>query len=529
MTDFISLPPDGVGKKVRHRVLADLVVINQSTAPLLYSTIVGSTSLATAVIDSIDTDVTGKLNYYLSDVTGTFIVGEVLRNTTNTINYATISTVIPNIYTPQVNVADANNPSHTQKVDKRGAALATFPEGTPQFDSFGRMQVSQMLAVGEYYHVGADQSSKYWNDTSGTGSIAYNQASSSIKYSAGTASGDRAYRTTNQYHPYKPATSNLIYTSVACGDAGKTNVVREWGYFDDLNGFGFRLSGTTLQVFIRSDVTGSVVDTVVNQANWNDNILDNNTASDFVLDVTKLNVYWMDFEWMGTGTVRLGVLTPDGRRITCHVFEKSNNTTLPYMRTATLPLRWGIKNTGIAASTSEMSVVAGAVFTESADVQYSGTLIHTSPPTPIVLVNSDVYRPFLSFRPKLTIDGYPNRIIGIHEAFDWAAIGDAAVHIGIFVNPSSLTGAIWSNSIVPTSMLQVDRSASEMSQDGTLIESFIVGPNSASRVTLGDRLEKSFELPADGVTQPVFVFAAKVLKADTAVSFFYTKYWKEVR
>ena len=166
-----------------------------------------------------------------------------------------------------------------------------------------------------------------------------------IKYSAGTASGDRAYRTTNQYHPYKPATSNLIYTSVACGDAGKTNVVREWGYFDDLNGFGFRLSGTTLQVFIRSDVTGSVVDTVVNQANWNDNILDNNTASDFVLDVTKLNVYWMDFEWMGTGTVRLGVLTPDGRRITCHTFENTNNVTLPFMRTATLPLRWGIKNT----------------------------------------------------------------------------------------------------------------------------------------------------------------------------------------
>jgi hypothetical protein len=529
MTNFISLPPDGVGKKVRHKVLADLVVINQTNAPLIYSTIVGSTSEATAIIDSIDTDVTGKLNYYLSDVVGTFLPGEVLRNTTNTVNYATVSTVIANVYTPQVNIADANNPSNTQKVDKRGAALATFPEGTPQFDSFGRMQVSQMLAVGEYYHVGADQPEKYWNDTSGGGSITYNEISSSIKYSVGTSSGAKAYRTTNLYHPYKPATSNLIYTSVACGDTGKTNVVREWGYFDDLNGFGFRLNGTTLQVFIRSDVGGTVVDTVVNQANWNTNILDNSTASDFVLNVTKLNIYWMDFEWMGTGTVRLGVVTPDGRRITCHVFEKSNTVELPYMRTGTLPLRWGTKNTGVSASTSEMTVVSSAVFTESADVQYSGTLLHTSPPTPIVLVNSEIYTPFLSFRPKLTIGGYPNRILGIHETFDWVSVGDAAVHIGIFVNPTSLADPVWSNSIVPGSMLQVDRSATGMSQDGALIESFVVGPNTASRVVLGDRLEKSFQLPADGVTQPVFVFAAKVLKPDTAVRFFYTKYWKEIR
>lgn len=529
MTDFISLPPDGVGKKVRHRVLADIGITTQTNAPSIYTNLVGSTSLATGTLQSIDTTIAGDINYYVSDITGTFIPGEILRNVENTINYASISSVQPSVYTQQVNLADAQNPANTQKVDKRGAALTTFPEGTPQFDAFGRMQVSQMLAVGEYYHMGEDQPSKYWTSLIGGGQVAYEANSSSIVYRTGTGSTDKARRTTNQYHPYKPATSNLIYTSVAIGDTGKANVRREWGYFDDFNGFGFRLDGTTLQVFVRSDVSGSVVETIVNQADWNDNILDNSTASDFILDVTKLNIYWMDFEWLGAGTVRLGVVTPDGRRITCHVFKHTNNVTFPYMRTATLPLRWVQENMAIAASTSEMRVVSSAVFTETSDVKYSGVLLHTSPPTPKMLVNSDRYVPFLCFRPKLTINGYPNRIIGMHEAFDWAAIGDAPIHIAIFVNPSSISDLIWSDTIVPESMLQVSRSATEMSQDGTMIESFIVGANSAARVTLGDRLEKSFELPADGVSQPVFVFAAKVLRADTAVELFYTKYWKEVR
>ena len=529
MTDFITLPPDGVGKKIRHRVLADIRISSQTNTPPIYTTLVGSTSGARGILQSINTTIDSKLDYYISDITGTFIPGEVLRNVANTINYASIESITPQVYTSQINVADAQNPANTQKVDKRGAALTTFPEGTPQFDAFGRMQVSEMLAVGEYYHVGEDQPGKYWNDTANGGQIQYSASTSSITYRTNTVAGSKAYRTTNQYHPYKPATSNLAYISAAVGDIGKANVIREWGYFDDLNGFGFRLNGTTLQVFMRSDVTGSVVETVVNQMNWNDNILDNSTGSDFVLDITKLNIYWMDFEWLGAGSVRLGVVTPDGRRITCHQFTNTNSVTNPYMRTATLPLRWGQKNTEISASTSELKVVASAVFTESSDVQYSGILLHTSPPEPKVLVNSSTYVPFLSFRPKLTLNGYPNRVIGIHEAFDWASIGNAPIHIGIFVNPSTLIGAQWSSNIVPGSMLEVDRSAYEMSQDGTLIESFIVGPNSASRITLGDRLEKSFELPADGVTQPVFVFAAKVLQGDTAVSLFYTKYWKEIR
>jgi hypothetical protein len=98
-----------------------------------------------------------------------------------------------------------------------------------------------------------------------------------------------------------------------------------------------------------------------------------------------------------------------------------------------------------------------------------------------------------------------------------------------------MTDAVWSDTIVAGSMLQVDRTGSiTIPKTDKPIESFIVGPNSADRFNLGDRVEKSFGLPADGVTQAEFIFAARVLKEPDDVgtpsaSLFYTKYWKEVR
>jgi hypothetical protein len=432
------------------------------------------------------------------------------------------------VHAQVVHLGDHLNPDRIQVVDARGAASVRFSEGEPQFDAFGRIQVSQMQSVGEYYHKGIDTPEKYWTKTIGSGTVTFQSQESVALYSTSTDSGARCQRTTNQYHPYKPGTSQLMYFSLVLGDTGKTNLLREWGYFDDFNGFGFRLQNSTLSVFLRSDISGTVVEEIVPQASWNLNTLDDPLLTEGVLHVDKANLYWMDMEWLGVGRVRLGVITPDGRRITVHEFRNGNSKSTLYMRSGTLPLRWNQQNLGTVASTSEMRVSCGVVFTESSDIKYQGTLIHHSPDAPIPITSSTEYVPFLSFRPKLTIGGVPNRIIGIHETFDWFADGDA-MHIGIFVNPTTLTGASWSNTIVPLSMLQVDESATAMSQDGTLIESFIIGANSADRVNLGDRIEKSFGLPADGVTQPVFVFAAKVLKSGGTSKIFYTKYWKEIR
>lgn len=529
---YVRLPEDGAGKRVRHRTVQDIELNSEAVIPDQGDTITGAITGATGVF--VGRDTRDGIIYYIRLVisdTNVFQAGEnlLLGGAGGTVIGQIVDPGFP-LYAASIHIADPEVPEYTQRVDKRGAALATFPEGTPQFDSFGRMQVSQQISVGEYYSVNEDQPGKYWNDTAGTGSITWEGNQSMVAYQTGTENGAKAYRTTNQYHPYKPATSQLVYIACAVGDQGKANVVREWGYFDDLNGFGFRLNGTQLEVFLRTDTSGSVQETVIPQDSWNLQKLNNSISSDFVLDVSKANIYWMDMQWLGAGRVRFGVITPEGIRLTVHEIKNANVKDGTYMRNPTLPLRWGQKNTGIAASVSQFRVSCSTVSTESSDVLYTGTLIHTSPPAPVTITNSTDYQPFLAFRPKLTVDGYPNRIIGFHETFDWYSEGDA-LHIGIFVMPPGyLSDAVWSDQIVPSTMLEVDRSGTiVIPSTVTPIESFIIAGNQSDRINLGDRIEKSFGLPADGVTQGEFIFAAKVLKAAGTGKLFYTKYWKEVR
>ena len=530
MVQFVRLPPDSTGKRIRHISVIEMWVISEAIKPDAGDVLTGLTSGATGIF--VGAFRKTQITYFMGEVTGAFTAGEQLRRTSDNAIVSFVDTASEEIFTPSLTIADANVPANTLAVDSDGAANVRFSEGSPQFDAYGRIQVSQMNSVAEYYFTQEDQAGRYWQRQTGlTGVDTYQVQESNIRLQLGTTLGDRISRTTNQYHPYKPGTSQLAMIGTNMGDTGKADVVRQWGYFDDFNGVGFRLNGTTLQVFLRSDKNGVTSEEVIDQANWSGFRLNNLALFDFVLDVSKSNTYWLDISF---SRIRLGVLAPTGERIMVHEFELANSNVHLTPRTFNLPLRWSMHNSGTSASTSEMFINFGVVFNEVADVKYSGTLIHTSPPDPITIPKDGAYHPFLSFRAKLTINGLPNRIIGIHEDFDWCAIGNSPIHVGIFVVPDAtyMTGDVWSTTIVPSTMLEVDRSATSFDvANASLIESFIAGPNSSGRIRLGDRMEKSFGLAADGVSQACFVFAAKALDV-TAVGdskLFYTKYWKEIR
>jgi len=520
-TQFVQLPPDGVGKKVRHRVITDIVMTSVDIDPAIGTVIYGGTSEAFGTLSGKFS--ANTITWYLEEVTGTFQAGEDLENQSGNITYGVAGLVIPAVNTPATNIADPNTPENVLSINPRGAALTSFPEGTPQFDAWGRQQLSQLQAVSEYYFFTQDLAGKFYTTTQGGNSaVAYNPLNSAIVFTTGTGATDQAKRVTNQYHPYKPGVSQLIFLGIAVGDTGKANVVREWGYLDDFNGFGFRLDGTTLKVFRRSDQSGTVVDTEVPQADWNINTLNDPISSDFLLNVNAPNLYWMDIQAQ-SARIRLGVQTPDGRRITCHEFQQVNSQLGLGLRNAALPLTVTQRNVGSVssspASTQSMLWGGGVVFTESADILYTGILLHIMPEDPVNITSSTEYKPFLNFKAKTKISGpvqsatsmvtgvtykiasigntdftalgasanvvglefvasqsgsgtgtvqarLPNSIIGIHETFDWASQGDSNIHVGIFVLPSErwINTPVWSETLQPGTMLYVDKAANEMAQ-----------------------------------------------------------------
>jgi hypothetical protein len=464
-TNTIQLPPDGVGKKVRHRLLNDLTV-SVTTTPELNTLMYGASSGCYGNLIGSYNAPDGSVSWFIN-VTSTsvtqFVSGENLTSASlgaGTL-YGTITALGSSgspIYQPVLNISDAKVPEYTLSVDNKGAAYTRFQEGTPQFDAWGHMQVSQMQAAGEYYHFVQDLSTRYYTTSSGSGSVVHNPNTSSMVYTTTTAAGDLARRSTGQYHPYKPGVSQLIYTSLAITAGGgggyfggslQTGKIAEWGYFDDNNGFGFRLnSDGYMYVFLRSDTSGVPVETVYRQDYWNVNTLTSATKSDFLLNWSLNNLWWMDVQ--GTiGRIRLGVETQDGRRITCHQFTPIESAGIvgPSCRNLSLPVTWQTSNytqtvsnpnggtvtlsnrtSSSSATGFTMRVGAAVVFTETSDIKYSGVAIHITPDDNVLIPADGNYKPCLQFKAKSTVAG-PTQSPGtfvVGASYNITALGAAS-------------------------------------------------------------------------------------------------------
>lgn len=194
----------------------------------------------------------------------------------------------------------------------------------------------------------------------------YDKAAVILK--VGTGSGDKTIRQTVRYHAYVPGKSHLILCTFTMGSA-ITNVRRRAGYFDDLNGLYFEQNGSTdIAMAIRSSVTGSPVNNRKTQNEWNMDKLDGSEDPDtnpsfLNLDITKAQILFIDFQWLGVGRVRFGFVI-DGKPIYVHEFKHANIIDTVYMRTATLPIRYEIENLAATGSQSNFEEICSSVASE---------------------------------------------------------------------------------------------------------------------------------------------------------------------
>ncbi|MFN9905364.1 MAG: hypothetical protein ACK56F_04465, partial [bacterium] len=115
----------------------------------------------------------------------------------------------------------------------------------------------------------------------------------------------------------------------------QTGLRQRVGYYGASNGMYLELANNDLNFVERSSSTGSLVETRVAKANWNIDPLDGTGPSNLTLDITKSQILWMDIEWLGLGTVRLGFVI-NGKFIHCHSFHHANIITGTYITTASL-------------------------------------------------------------------------------------------------------------------------------------------------------------------------------------------------
>jgi hypothetical protein len=90
---------------------------------------------------------------------------------------------------------------------------------------------------------------------------------------------------------------------------------------------------------VNSTVT-KTIDTRYPQSAWNIDKVDGTGASGYTVDLTKMQMFYIDFTWYGAGAIRFGFKNNRGEVIYCHRIPNNNLNTEAYMRSGNLPARY---------------------------------------------------------------------------------------------------------------------------------------------------------------------------------------------
>lgn len=272
--------------------------------------------------------------------------------------------------------------------------------GGTNLDAFGRLRVSNPLTLFDSSHRYADNN--LWaNSITGTAAATFSATEGLVNLTVGTASGDQIIRETIKVFSYQPGKSLLVMSTFVFG-AAKANLRQRVGYYGADNGLYFEREGSNLYFVERSSVTGVLTNTRVAQADWNQDPLNGTGPSGITLDASKAQILYMDIEWLGLGTCRMGFII-NGAFVPAHNFNHANLVNTTYITTASLPLRYEMTNLGITGSSSTLKQVCSTVISEGGyELRGAQSQAGTSITSPRTLTTAGTFYPVVSIRLKTT-------------------------------------------------------------------------------------------------------------------------------
>ncbi len=326
---------------------------------------------------------------------------------------------------------------------------------------------------------------------------------------------------------YQPGKSLLVLNTFVM-NSPKENLRQRVGYFGADNGIYVEVAGigsTSVGFVERSLSTGT--ETRVPQTEWNIDKLDGTGVSGYTLDISKAQILWMDIEWLGLGTVRVGFVI-DGKFVHAHSFHHANLIQSTYMTTASLPLRYEIANTGITTSSSILKQVCSSVISEGGyelrGLQQAVQTPITSPvdlPTP-----AGTFYPVLSIRLKSS----PNRLdaIAILTALSIMGKGNGPQYNWQVRASATTTGGTWVDAGSDSSVeYKID--GGTVSGGRVLASGFLSSANQSVGVTdiLKEALFK-FQLERNGLTGTPYELTLVVASDTAGADVFASLDWEEI-
>ena len=344
------------------------------------------------------------------------------------------------------------------------ATTSTLPvsiDGT-NTDAFGRLRVSQPYSL-------FDSQNRYAADnqfdvaTTGTGTTSFLSNEAAVKMEVTSGGVGSVVRQSYRSFPYQPGKSLLVLATFVMDSNSNTNLTQRVGYFNSQNGVFFQRVDGVYSFVLRSYVTGSVSDArTVNQSAWNGDKLDGTGESGLTLDPSKAQILWMDFEWLGVGSVRCGFII-NGQYIVCHTFNNANDISNVYMTTAILPVRYEITST--AALAASMKAICCSVISEGGFEQTSQDHVARRTTAFTNIDTAATFYPIVSIRlasGRLGSVVLPNRI-------QFLPTTAQNYEVALLKNPT-LTGATWGSTVPSDSNVEFDVGATAIASIGTIVQ-----------------------------------------------------------
>ena len=87
-------------------------------------------------------------------------------------------------------------------------------------------------------------------------------------------------------------------------------------------------------------IVSKTIDTKYPQSSWNLDKMDGTGASGYNIDLSRMQMFYIDYSWYGAGFIRWGLRAADGKVTYCHKVINNNINTEAYMRSGNLPARY---------------------------------------------------------------------------------------------------------------------------------------------------------------------------------------------
>jgi hypothetical protein len=404
-------------------------------------------------------------------------------------------------------------------VDGNRERTVQFTDGF-SVDAFGRARISEPATIFETKQI-FDNAPLLYSDqqvsgTATTSTFSTLTASTVIGVTSGNVG--RRDRASLRNPNYQPGKSQLYYFTGDLPTTGAGQIARIGCYGDD-NGICFESRNGVYSVVIFSKTSGTVTADRISQGAWNIDTLDGSGVNDekgllknpskIQFDGSKVQLFAIDFAWLGTSRVRLGMKF-GGNMVYIHEFLNANVNTECYMSTPNNKLRYSVENLTTTAGDLNMKCICSAVMSEGGNQELGTTTYISNEGTHIDATTGDSLYALIGIRLKSTHLG---ATVKIKNATIISETNDDTEWMLLF-NPVLDTALVWADET---------NSALESSKaNGQLISSvgkqfgggYLTASQSGGAQTEAIETEQLLGSSVDG-TRDVIVLAARPLGAGT--------------